>query len=459
MQPVQREEDVFKLIQVDKQELAKVKALVEEANKQKKSKKKEAKDKKKAAQRVETDDFIPFDFDDDDLDLGGKPKSQEEIKDGKKDRKKEEDKTTKPPAKKVKVETLLYKGMPWLKRAFPKGISTVERLHHEIVEFINWMAPTEEERYARKACIDKVRAVVGKLWDPALVQLGVFGSMSTEFYVPSSDIDLVLTFDGEAFESDGTNAPNLRRLAKHLLAAKIPEAKSLQVISKARVPIIKYIDAATGYPVDIALNATSGTESAQLIKEQSASFPALRPLTLLLKQFLDMRGLNEVYTGGVGSYAVTCLVLSFLQIHPLLQANYIRAHENMGVMLMELFELYGRHFNYDAVGISVKAPNGEHYFEKEPRGWLNEARPGLLAMEDPQNGENDIAKGSFSLHQVRQALDHGFEVLQAAMAEFDRLADKNRNGDLHQYSILASVIRIDDKTLRHRFYIQQTTNL
>jgi hypothetical protein len=45
------------------------------------------------------------------------------------------------------------------------------------------------------------------------------------------------------------------------------------------------------------------------------------------------------------------------------------------------------------------------------------------------------------------------------MAEFDRLADKNRSADLHQHSILASVIRIDDKTLRHRFYIQQTTNL
>jgi non-canonical poly(A) RNA polymerase PAPD5/7 len=458
MQPVQKEEDVFKLIQVDQQELAKVKALVEEANRQKKNKKKEAKEKKKA-QKVETDDFIPFDFDDDDLDLGAEAKKEEEAKGVKKDKDKKKEEPVKPPAKKLKVETLLYKGMPWLKKAFPKGISTVERLHHEIVEFINWMAPTEEERYARKGCIDKVRAVVHKLWDPALVQLDVFGSMSTEFYVPSSDIDLVLTFDEEAVESANVAQPNLRRLAKHLLAAKIPDPKSLQVISRARVPIIKYIDAATGYPVDIALNATSGTESAQLIKEQSASFPALRPLTLLLKQFLDMRGLNEVYTGGLGSYAVTCLVLSFLQIHPLLQANYVRAHENLGLMLMELFELYGRHFNYDAVGVAVRAPNGEHYFEKEARGWLNEARPGLLAMEDPQNEENDIAKGSFSLHQVRQALDHGFEVLQAAMAEFDRLADKNRSADLHQHSILASVIRIDDKTLRHRFYIQQTTNL
>ena len=43
-------------------------------------------------------------------------------------------------------------------------------------------------------------------------------------------------------------------------------------------------------------------------------YPALRPLTLVVKQLLALRCLNEVYTGGVGSYAILLMIMSFLQV-------------------------------------------------------------------------------------------------------------------------------------------------
>jgi hypothetical protein len=36
---------------------------------------------------------------------------------------------------------------------------------------------------------------------------------------------------------------------------------------------------------------------------------------MIIKQFLAQRGLNEVYTGGLGSYAVLLIAMSFLQWH------------------------------------------------------------------------------------------------------------------------------------------------
>ena len=42
--------------------------------------------------------------------------------------------------------------------------------------------------------------------------------------------------------------------------------------------------------------------------------PALRPLTLFLKYFLNCRLLNETFTGGIGSFMLQMMILSHLQV-------------------------------------------------------------------------------------------------------------------------------------------------
>lgn len=439
-------EQVFHHVKIDKNELKKVKQKAAQ---------------QKAKVVVETDDFIPFMMSEGEEEIvekeipAAEPKS-EPLKSKEKPKEALMTKDSDPKPKRTRIETLLYKGMPWIdsKRRFSPNTS--QRLHEEIVDFINWMGPTEEERKARQSCIDKVQNIVSVAWPDSVLE--IFGSVKTQFYVPSSDIDLVI----QQGRINPTGRPPLKKLANLLKKAGIPETGSIQVISKARVPIIKYIDRVTAYPVDISFNTITGTESADIISKYSFKYPALRPLTLLVKQFLEMRGLNEVYTGGIGSYTVSCLVLSFLQTHPLIQADLIRPHENLGIMLIEFFELYGRHFNYDQVGISVQPSlPGQFYFDKLEREWYNEARPGLLSVEDPQNSENDISKGSFSFHTVRQAFEHGFNVLVGAIAEFERLQVDHNRGRIKSspaaFSILASAIRVSDGILRHRHYVKTTT--
>jgi len=43
-------------------------------------------------------------------------------------------------------------------------------------------------------------------------------------------------------------------------------------------------------------------------------YPNLKYLVIVLKQYLLQRDLNEVYTGGIGSYCLIYLVISFLQV-------------------------------------------------------------------------------------------------------------------------------------------------
>lgn len=106
-----------------------------------------------------------------------------------------------------------------------------------------------------------------------------------------------------------------------------------------------------------------GPAEAKRIRDYMDEFKPLRPLTLVIKQFLAQRGLNEVYTGGLGSYAIMLMVLSFLQMHPRPDVNSAKA--NLGVLLIEFLELYGCHFNYERVVISVR--QGGRYLPKVRR--------------------------------------------------------------------------------------------
>lgn len=75
--------------------------------------------------------------------------------------------------------------------------------------------------------------------------------------------------------------------------------------------------------------------------------------------------------------------LYFLQLHPRLDAATPQA--NLGVLLIEFFELYGRNFNYMRTGIRIK--DGGAYVPKEEitKEMENGHRPSLLCIEDPLN--------------------------------------------------------------------------
>lgn len=69
------------------------------------------------------------------------------------------------------------------------------------------------------------------------------------------------------------------------------------------------------------------------------------------------------------------------QLHPRIDAR--NPNENLGVLLIEFFELYGRHFNYLKTGIRIK--NGGSYMAKEEimKEMNNGYRPSMLCIEDP----------------------------------------------------------------------------
>lgn len=183
---------------------------------------------------------------------------------------------------------------------------------------------------------------------------------------------------------------------------------------------------------------------------------------MITKAFLAQRSMNEVYTGGLGSYSIVCLAVSFLQMHPKIRSGEIDPEENLGVLVMEFFELYGNLFNYDEVGISLR--EGGTYFSKRQRGWYDYTRRSSLSIEDPADPSNDISKGSFGFHKVRTAFSGAHSILTATAYIRAGMLHSRRNGrSVHlrdhyepdDLSILSTVMGITQETINHRRLVQE----
>jgi len=151
-------------------------------------------------------------------------------------------------------------------------------------------------------------------------------------------------------------------------------------------------------------------------------------------------------------------------MHPMIQAGYIEPEENLGVLLVEFFELYGKSLFYDRVGISVLG-SGSYYDKERDKDWKVPGKPYLLSIEDPHSPSNDVAKSSFNIGIVRQAFNHAFDLLSSLFiqwidfekqAESEALRSKGALStiDLSSYSILSAILRVDEACLHHRLYIE-----
>ncbi|KAG0332704.1 hypothetical protein BG004_001134 [Podila humilis] len=371
---------------------------------------------------------------------------------------------------------------PWMgHRQYSKLGSVPRMLTQEVKDFVDYISPTPEEHKVREYVHQRVQETIAKIWSDA--QVIVFGSFNTRLYLPSSDMDIVL------LRKHAFSLHDLDRVAQYLRRDGV--AKNITVLKHTRVPLVKFTETISDLPVDISFGISNGIESANIAKSLMEKTPALRPLTLVVKHFLLTRDMNEVFRGGIGSYTTMIMILSFLQMHPKVQAKAIDPMDNLGVLLVEFFELYGTCYNYDRVGLSV-IRNG-FYFDKvrKPVGEPNvHGRPGamLLCTVDPNDTTNDTAKGSYQLRRIRELFLRAFGALARNMKEcrqtfFPSLAgaggggerrrhirfdDHNRvpadsvtkSSGVHRYndaqiSLLKDVLWIPPKILEQRRYIKE----
>ncbi|GAA6089973.1 terminal nucleotidyltransferase 4A-like isoform X2 [Tachysurus ichikawai] len=330
---------------------------------------------------------------------------------------------------------LFCPGTPWKTRRYSPGVNG---LHEEIVDFYAFMSPRPEEEAMRRDVVNRVESVIKNLWPAANVQ--IFGSFSTGLYLPTSDIDLVVFGKWER--------PPLQQLDQALRQQNLAQPFSIKILDKATVPIIKLTDRETDVKVDISFNVETAVKAARFIKDHLKKYTVLPYLIFVLKQFLLQWELNEVFTGGISSYCLILMVISFLQLHPRIDCR--AANINLGILLIEFFELYGRHFNYLKTGIRVK--NGGAYLAKEEmmKALSSGHRPSMLCIEDPNLPGNDVGRSSYGALQVKRVFDYAYIILSHAVSPLAR-SYPNKDND----STLSRILRLTQEVINYREWIIQ----
>ena len=262
-----------------------------------------------------------------------------------------------------------------------KSINLIEFLTEEIEVYAEYIRPSPAEFKIREHIMSTLSELVSTLFVDA--QLHAFGSTATNTVLANGDIDLVIL--NKVQQQD--KLPTLRKLNSHLRRHK--DFTRVHLIDKAKVPIVKFVHALSGIYIDISCDQQNGIKAAEMMNTMLEKRP-FHPLLYVLKAFLREHQLNEVRTGGFGSFSLSIMIAGFLNSHPITSDPKCDLKANFGVILLEFLETFGKNMNPTKCGVSLK-------------GFVSNNEKGFLTR-DPDAINNNLTGGSYAAYTVRSAM-------------------------------------------------------
>ena len=342
-------------------------------------------------------------------------------------------------------------------------------LHQEIVDFLDYMKPTYEELFLRYYTQMDMEALCKSLWPNS--ELVLYGSMRTGLLLPMSDMDITLTNLPHV-----TTEMALTKLHKHIQSLDLSLDVYPQLILKTRVPLVKFTHKKSLISIDLSIDAIDGNANTTKVINLLKQYPIARPLIILIKYFLKQRDLDIPYKGGLGSFPVTLLVISFLQHHPIFRDKPKHKHVpsvrhyGLGKLLVQFFYYYGRCFNYNQLGVSL---NDDGYYFSKPDE-TNETRgkrgrlpsepllsPALVLLEDPANSSNNATANFRQVQTIFSFFEHAWMLLTSVKETKSKHKEfsihSNRNC-LNRPTILSRLFHIDPDMIKARAMITVAYN-
>lgn len=329
-----------------------------------------------------------------------------------------------------------------------------------------------EDRRIR--AVEALTKAVKALWPRATIKQ--YGSHVTKLCLPSSDMDFVISLPAvhknapamAPGDLEGRNAiieTNQKVLARKLKSESWLDQRSLKVIERTAVPVIKVStkDARTGVvQLDLSFDAKEhhGLEALAMIQNILEQMPPVRPLVLVLKQFLLDRGLLTAYTGGLSSYCLFLMVARYCQ-------EQAPTWNDSGSLLMGLLDFYGNYFDPRITGISVRTrkyfirsqeanhvlpfTQNAHRITPLHRNFsiLNSTQPQQFQsgkfdpmwVEDPLNPGNNVGRNAFRIFQVQRAFSDAHRALMASLEWDNSMHEFGNDGE---YPLLKCLLQNED---------------
>jgi len=89
--------------------------------------------------------------------------------------------------------------------------------------------------------------------------------------------------------------------------------RSIMPVTKAIVPVLKFVDPMTGLQCDLSFGNTNGLVNTDLLRVYASLDARVRPLVLAVKNWAAQRKINDPAAQTLSSYAYVLLVIAYLQ--------------------------------------------------------------------------------------------------------------------------------------------------
>ena len=262
-------------------------------------------------------------------------------------------------------------------------------------------------------------------------KLSTFGSVESGLSLKGGDFDLCLQIQ------DANQKKVLKRIGGML---KGQGMEKVQIISRAKVPIVKFTDPRSGIHVDISINNTLALHNTKLLASYAKLDSRVKDLAICIKHWALHRNISDSVNGTFSSYAWSILVINHLLeegVIPNLQSSTDRVlakidgkefditidesnalddsnNKNIAELTLSFFHNYATRDWSNGV-VSIRSGKS---LSREEKGWMDEdpsaleiynsdkENPGRmgehhLAIEDPFDLDHDLSRVVWADGEIR----------------------------------------------------------
>lgn len=136
------------------------------------------------------------------------------------------------------------------------------------------------------------------------------------------------------------------------------------------------------------------------------------------------------------------MCISFFQMHPTYKGQ---DDANLGELLLGFLKLYGRKFDYEHMGITIK--NGGKYLPRNqlPCKKLDE----LFCIDNPVHKWLNACEETYRAADVKKAFNDAYVVLSKNVS-----SNKNSTNDCAPHSSLGQIVHVADDIIDYRKWVR-----
>ena len=175
------------------------------------------------------------------------------------------------------------------------------------------------------------------------------------------------------------------------------------------------------------------------IKEQLEKYPEIKPILILLKRYFYVKNMNTSFEGGLSSYNLFLLILSFSKYISLTQ-NKVK---NLGYFLIQFLEFFGKYFDFKNFTVNVNSP---YIYELISFNNYNSGKS--LIILDPLTGLN-ASKSSYKIFEIQNMFLFSFNFFEKERINYENeiyqneITDKRDHDKNQQFEGILGLTKIN----------------